>query len=140
MISGNWNVSAYDESPPAESDDRKIADGPLYEPDAVVALASEDNLAFWSRGAIQDAEKWELNVSDACRLIELAVEQGQYLGAEWCLQKPGGPWAACDAYKTTLAEWVETAQQYMAITYYLKFCISKKGTVLLSVSNHPEGT
>lgn len=140
MISKTANVSAYEGTPPDDDEDRSIPGGPLYDTEAVLALTTKDELDFWSKGAIGDAEKWSLDVSDVCRLVELAIRQGSYLGAQWCVQKPNGPWAACDAYKVTREEWLEAVQGTRPVTYYLKFCIAKTGTVLFSVSNHPEGT
>ncbi|WP_440995029.1 hypothetical protein [Arhodomonas sp. SL1] len=140
MINGPVNVSAYEGTPPDEDEDRSIVGGPLYDAKAVLALTRADELAFWSRGAIRDAQKWSLEVSDVCRLVELAIRQGSYLGAQWCVQKPNGPWAACDTYKVTREEWLEAVRGTMPVTYYLKFCVAKTGTVLFSVSNHPEGT
>ena len=139
MISNRPDVSAYQGTPPAEGDDRTIPGGPLYALGEVQALARSERLAFWSAGAIRDAEKWELDTADAARLVERAVQQGRYQGAQWCIQKPNGPWAACDAYTITVEEWVEAAHRSMPTTYYLKFCIARTGEMLLLVSNHPEG-
>ncbi len=140
MISKLRNVSAYKGSPPEEGGDRRIAGGRLYAPDDLAALAGEGQVTLWSAGAIRDAAKWSLDVADVARLIECAVRQGRYRGSEWCIQKPNGPWAACDAYTVTVEEWLETARRNMPVTYYLKFCIAKTGCLLLLVSNHPEGT
>jgi hypothetical protein len=84
-------VSVFDGAPPGEGGDRAIRGGPLYAADAVRSLANEDKLAFWNGGAVRDAEKWSLDVPDACRLVEMAIRQGCYLGAQWCMQKPDGP-------------------------------------------------
>ena len=78
MINKLRNVSAYEGTPPAEGGDRRIAGGPLYCLEAVTALAGKDQVALWSAGAIRDAEKWSLDVSDVARLIECAVRQGRY--------------------------------------------------------------
>ena len=140
MINALRNVSAYEGSPPDEGGDRTISGGPLYAPDDLAALAGEDQVTFWSAGAIRDAAKWSLAVPDVAHLVERAVRQGRYRGSEWCIQKPNGPWAACDAYTVTVDEWVEATRRSMPVPYYLKFCIAKTGGVLLLVSNHPEGT
>ncbi|QTQ33515.1 Uncharacterized protein pbN1_35290 [Aromatoleum bremense] len=39
----------------------------------------------------------------------------------------------------TRLEWHHAAHKELRITYYLKFAISKTGSMLLSISNHPEG-
>ena len=140
MINSCANVSAYSDIPPADNGDRAITEGPLYKPDDLVALANEEKITLWSRGAIRDAEKWELDTANVAFLVKQAIWHGQYLGSEWCEQKPKGPWAACDAWIVTIHEWIEPAGKSMSITYYLKFCIAKTGSMLLMVSNHPEGT
>lgn len=76
MISLRLNVSAYQGEPPEDDGDRTIAEGPLYAPDDMVALASEEKVALWSQGAIRDAEKWSLDVSDVASLIGRALRQG----------------------------------------------------------------
>jgi len=50
--------------------------GPLYAPDNLLALASEEKVTLWSQGAIRDAEKWSLDVSDVASLIGRALRQG----------------------------------------------------------------
>jgi hypothetical protein len=72
--------------------------------------------------------------------IKVALNKGFYTGSEWCKAQPTGPWAACDAYTLSRDEWIEATHSYMHIDYYLKFAISKTGTLLLSASNHPQGT
>ncbi|PYF99755.1 hypothetical protein D893_02568 [Thioalkalivibrio sp. ALE21] len=139
MITGERNVSAYEGSPPVDENDRKIADGPLYDRAQVIALVRRKALSLWTRGAAEDAAKWMIDVPDVCRLVEQAVTQGRYIGSEWCIQKPGGPWVASDAYAVTVSEWNAHAQRELDTTWYLKFSISCTGNVLLSVSNHPEG-
>jgi len=76
MISLRLNVSAYQGEPPEDDGDRMIAEGPLYAPDNLLALASEEKVALWSAGAIRDAEKWSLDASDVASLIARALRQG----------------------------------------------------------------
>lgn len=144
MINNNLlNVSCHPEDVPrsvVDGGERTISGSPIYSADEILTLASEDHVSFWTRGAIADARKWSLDTPDVAELVKHAVENGRFLKAEWCEQKPGGPWAACDAYSVTRSEWMETAGKYMSITYYLKLAISKTGTTLLMASNHPEGT
>ena len=137
------NVSAYEGACPGPGANRqilKIKGGPLYPAAAVRALAESGNLVLWSNGARRDAVKWGLDLPDIAELVCAALDGSGYRDSEWCLQHPGGPWAACDAYMVTRAEWNDRAQKALRVTWYLKIAISKAGTALLSVSNHPEGT
>lgn len=105
----------------------------------MLALLSATAVNFWSRGAVADQQKWKISAEDAADLVHAALHTGRYLGAEWCVQKPNGPWAACDAYVVSRVEWNPYASKDLTVTYYLKYAISKTGQVLLMASNHPEG-
>lgn len=69
-------------------------------------------------------------------LGKLLITQGQYVNSQWCVQKPTGPWAACDGYRLFRDEWVEYAHKEMRYEYYVKFAIGKTGKLLLLVSCH----
>lgn len=142
MINNISVVSLYQKSPPqAEGEDgRNIDSGPLYSTETVSDLARQSKVIPWSNGAIKDAQKWGLSNVDLGGLIQDAVLHGKYHGSQWCLKKPGGPWSACDVYVITVAEWIYATQTSARTTYYLKFAIGKSGQILLSASNHPEGT
>jgi hypothetical protein len=129
-------------SPPQDEsgDGRKIDGGPIYSKETICLIADANKLQFWSHGAISDQRKWEFTVERVCFLIKEALRYGKYLGSEWCLAKPGGPWAACDSYVITVKEWNDSAHKELSITYYFKIAISRTGQLLLSASNHPEGT
>lgn len=135
------NVSRFEGTPPKNDDDpREINAGPLYPVLEIQVLAESVQLSFWSNGALQDAQKWCISNEDVADLIQLAVTRGIYLGSEWCKAKAVGPWAACDAYKVSRHEWIQATHKYTQTHYYLKFAISKTSTLLLSASNHPQGT
>jgi hypothetical protein len=137
------NVSLYPNDLPnsvVQGGDRKIQGGPIYPVQEVLELAQSESIQFWSRGAIRDQRKWSLDVEYAGRLVCEALRQGRYKDSEWCEQKPHGPWTACDSYVVKRAEWIEQTGRYMELTWYVKFAISKAGTCLLMISNHPEGT
>jgi len=143
MINNAVNVSLYrGTSPPTDEqgEGRKIAGGPLYAEGTVATLVIQAKVTPWSRGAIKDAQKWSLDNRRIGTLIDQAIKHGRFLGSEWCMAKPGGPWAACDAYKVLVSEWNPILHKDQNITYYLKFALSKTGQLLLSASNHPEGT
>lgn len=138
MVRYPINLSAYGAEPPVEGGERKIGAAPLYQPQEVFNLlaGSTDAVRPWTRKCIRDMRRLSLDNEDAAHLIEEALRTGRFLGAEWCQQKPGGPWAACDAYAFTRKEWVQNAYKEMAFDYYIKFSISKTGKLLLLVSCH----
>ncbi|WP_376692049.1 hypothetical protein [Wenzhouxiangella sp. EGI_FJ10409] len=119
---------------------RTIARTPIYDPDEVLALVQTESAMFWTRRAGRDAAKWSLDISDISQLVAAAIQGGRFQGAEWCQQSPEGPWAACDSWSVTRSEWIENAGKSVDITYYLKYAISRTGSVLLIVSSHPEHT
>lgn len=116
---------------------RKIPNGPLYPTDDVLALLNSESIRAWTKKCITDMEKWAIDSDDLCELTKIALHSGRFLGAEWCVQEPNGPWAACDAYQLIRKEWIPHAHREMDIEYYIKFAINKTGKVLLIVSCHP---
>lgn len=119
---------------------RKIAEGPLYPATEVLALLAESGaqaVSAWTRKCQSDMQKWSLDTDDLCELMEIALRSGHFRGAEWCVQRPNGPWAACDAYSLVRREWVAHARREIDMEYYIKFAIAKTGKVLLVVSCHP---
>ncbi|MFZ2124929.1 MAG: hypothetical protein WA012_05550 [Rhodoferax sp.] len=140
MIKNSVNVSRFDGLPPQNDEPRDIPSGPLYPTFEIKSLAESINVRPWSNGAVKDAQKWCLSNEDIADLIKLAVTKGIYGGSEWCKAQPAGPWAACDAYTVSRPDWIEATHKYTLTDYYLKFAISKTGTLLLSASNHPQGT
>lgn len=142
MINNRINVSRYDGAPPEQNAPeraRMINGGPLYDRQEVIDLASQDSVNFWTRDAGRDARKWYGDVSDVAELIKIAVQRGRFIGSFWCNQKPNGPWAACDSYQLNQRYWCDDRCKNVEKTDYLKFAISKDGSVLLSISNHPDG-
>jgi len=126
--------------PLGEGESRKIPGGPLYPAGEVLALLAGSGIQAvraWTRKCAEDLQKWELDADDLRELIETALRSGRFRGAEWCVQQPNGPWAACDAYVVVRPEWVQYAHREMDIEYYIKFAMSRTGTVLLVVSCHP---
>lgn len=140
MVNNVINVSAYEASPPSGVVDGRIniVGGPLYPAEGVIALleAGENSAILWTRQCIHDVQQLAFDIEDVRLLIKQAVTQGRYLNSEWCVQKPVGPWAACDAYRLFRDEWVENARKEMRHEYYIKFAIAKTGKLLLIVSCH----
>ncbi len=119
---------------------RKIAGGRLYPVAEVQALLTglgAQAVRAWTNKCQRDMQKWSLDTDDLCELLQIALRSGRFRGAEWCVQHPNGPWAACDAYSLVRREWIANARKEMDMEYYLKFAIAKTGKLLLVVSCHP---
>lgn len=139
MVNKAINLSAYQGTPPSDgSADRRIVGGPLYSVTDALALLGkgESALVAWTRKCADDLERLTLDIPDVQTLIREALQFGRYRNSEWCVQKPTGPWAACDAYQLERSEWVEAAHKNIIFEYYIKFAIGKTGKLLLVVSCH----
>lgn len=119
---------------------QKIAGGPLYPACDVMPLLTPERITAWTRGCIQDLQKWSMDMEDVAALLKLALLEGRYQDSEWCKQKPDGAWAACDAYVVVERRLNEAVGQYLNTEFYLKFAINKTGQVILVVSSHPSGS
>jgi hypothetical protein len=137
----NKNVSRYSQPlPESVEKNRKIAGGPIYSPDEVLALLDEngsDSVTPWTRDCIEDLQKYSVDLDEAEELIRLCFRSGRFIGSEWCQQKTDGPWAACDAYHVIQRKWVKNAYKELDIENYIKFAIGKTGQIVLLVSCHP---
>lgn len=110
------NISQYPEDVPdavAAGGNRVISATPIYKATEILALAEGKNVSLWSKGSRRDAAKWCLDISDLSELIASALQNGRFLGAEWCQQGHDGPWAACDAWAVTRREWIENTRKHM---------------------------
>ncbi len=140
MVNNTTNVSVYSGQPPSEAGSKRIhiEDEPLYAVTDVLALldAGDEQTVLWTRKCIADVQQLAYEISDVRALLKQALTGGQYLKSEWCVQKPTGPWAACDSYRLQRIEWIEHAHKEMHIEYYVKFAIGKTGKLLLLVSCH----
>lgn len=126
--------------PPKAGANLSIPGGPLYPKDDVLGLIAEFGTQATkavTEKCVNDLQKWHLNSDDLHDLITLALKRGRYLGSEWCIQKPRGPYAACDAYLVSRMEPKPHTQGEWECEYYLKFAISKTGRLLLIISCHP---
>lgn len=140
MVNNVINVSAYTGQPPDQAGDERIYidNGPLYPVDDVRQLldAGDDKTTLWTRKCIQDVTGLGYEIADVRQLLQQAITEGHYLNSEWCVQRPTGPWAACDGYRLQRNEWVAAARKEMRFEYYVKFAIGKTGQILLLVSCH----
>lgn len=138
-------VSRYSE-PPLPSggktgrDIRGPQDEPLYPAHEVLKLLSNNvdkTINPWSQKCIKDIQKWSLE-DQLPGLLELALQHDRFRGAEWCAQKPNGPWAACDVYLINRDELIEASNISINMKYYIKFAIAVTGKILILASCHPE--
>ena len=116
-----------------------IQKAPLYPVDEVLRLLGErgsEGVTYWTRDCVRDVRNLVLDPEDVVDLIKHAVNAGRFLNAQWCQQKPEGPWAACDAYSVVRREWIPAAFKDFDIKYYVKFALSRSGKVLLLISCH----
>lgn len=136
----NVNISRFNGTVPDSVDaNRAIPGGPLYPHEEVLTLLGEkgcNSLIPWTRKCKDDLQKYSMDTEDAMELVCRCLHNGQFLGSEWCKQNPGGPWAACDAYRVFVRQWVKAADKEMDFEYYIKFAIGKTGLILLLVSCH----
>jgi len=96
-----------------------------------------DALHLWTRKAVSDVQRFEMELEDVADLVKTAITRGRYIGSEWCVSKPNGPWAACDSYQLRFKQWIAAAHRDMDFDYYIKFAIAATGRLLLIVSCHP---
>lgn len=139
MVNNN-NISRYDGTVPISEDaERKIIGTPIYGEADVFALLKENGsngLVAWTRKCKEDLQKYELDADDILNLVELCFRGGKFLGSEWRQQSPNGCWAACDAYRVYVKQWVSNANKELDFEYYIKFAIGKTGQLLILVSCH----
>ncbi|ADL54765.1 hypothetical protein [Gallionella capsiferriformans] len=136
----NTNVSRYQgQVHGAGEADLAISDTPLYAPEVVMVLLEqrgEDAINAWTNKCIRDVQSLGWDNSDLVELIRQALQSGRYINSQWCMQKPGGPWAACDSYLLRRSEWIAAAHKNMQCEYYVKFAIGRTGQLLLLASCH----
>ena len=137
MVNNRVNIGAWAGQPvPNAGESRKIDGGPLYPAATVLPLLHKAALNFWTKDCIKDAANLGLDTVDAAKLLVDALSNGSYKDSEWCDQKPGGPIAACDAYVLIRKEWNKYTFSELTCEYFLKFAVSKTGSVILLVSCH----
>ncbi|MBN7122900.1 hypothetical protein BSU01_14445 [Erwinia billingiae] len=127
-------LSRYSGEIPDGMGERKISDGPLY-PD-VVDIIDKCRINPWTRKCISNLQELSMDQDDVRDWIIRAVNEGRYLGSEWCQGTREGVWAACDAYSLVDTAWNENAGKELSCKYYIKFFINRDGTVVMTVSFH----
>ncbi len=132
------NVSAYQGQLPGQgaTDTQRLIPGPIYSAADVLAVLSSGSTIPWTRDCTRDLQDLAFDDGDIQELIRAAVQEGCYINSQWCVQRPTGPWAACDAYQLSRQEWNQYAHKELRVDYYVKFAIGKTGKILLLVSAH----
>jgi hypothetical protein len=131
-------LSEYSTSPPSElgTGRIKIDVGPIYDLSRVQALAQEENqLQAWTEKCRKDVRKWFDD--DWQRVSDLigSLRNADYIDSEWC-ENGKGAIVACDAYSYYLTETAPATGQPLRMEYFVKFAVSKTGTLVLMVSCH----
>lgn len=131
-------VSEYSSNPPEGPGTGriKIGDGPCYGLARVQDLVlDEDQLKAWTDKCRKDVRKWFDD--DLQRVADLigSLKESDYIDSEWC-ENGKGAVAACDAYSIRRVETAPAIGQALRMEYFLKFAVSKTGTLVLMVSCH----
>lgn len=131
-------VSEYSSNPPVGpwTDRIKIGNGPCYGLARVQDLVlDEDQLNAWTEKCRKDVRKWFDD--DLQRVADLigSLKESDYIDSEWC-ENGKGAVAACDAYSIRRVERAPANGQVLRMEYFLKFAVSKTGTLVLMVSCH----
>ena len=110
-------------------------DGPLYDLARIRAItAGGTGVLLWTRDCTHNVQDLGWEAKDVIELLH-RLEDQHYIDSEWC-ENGHGVWAACDAYRLDVKEWIETARKDMVIRYFVNFAISKTGSMVLTVSCH----
>ena len=129
-------VSEYSSNPPTETGRVKIAEGPLYDLRRVQALIQGENqLQAWTEKCRKDVRKWFEDDWQRMTVLIGSLKNADYIDSEWC-ENGKGAIAACDAYRCYLIEVAPATGQPLRMEYFVKFAVSKTGTLVLMVSCH----
>lgn len=138
----NINISLYQGAPPTSrtpsNEERRIVTNgsPLYLAKDVLPLCCVTGMSLWTEKSKRDLARFG-DLSTLTDLIPEIIQHGKYLGAEWCTSSSHGPWAACDAYTYKRMVYNEYMHKDLPEENYLKFALSKTGSLLLICSCHP---
>lgn len=128
-------ISEYSTTLPTKGGGEKIAGGPLYDLGRVRSITEKGTgLVLWTKDCVKNVQDLAWGHDDVIDLLH-QLSSRDYIDSEWC-ENGKGAWAACDAYRVNVREWVPTAAKEMVISYFVKFAINKLGTMVLTVSCH----
>lgn len=131
-------LSGYSLHPPTElgAGRIKIDGGPLYDLARVRALVHDGtHLQAWTEKCRKDVHKWFDD--DWQRVVDFigGLTQEDHIDSEWC-ENGKGAVAACDAYSYKVTEVAPATGKSVRMEYFLKFAVSRTGTLVLMVSCH----
>lgn len=131
-------LSKYGESPPVDgSTNRKIqTKEPLNPVDEVLSILNDSLPKTMTRKSIADLQRMRFDEEELRELIIYAANYGHYRDSEWCEFSDKSPWFACDSYEVKRREYIENANKYLDVCYFLKFCIHKSGNIICTFSCH----
>lgn len=128
-------VSAYDMEPPDEAARARIRGGPIYDLKRVRELAARTSpIVAWTVKCRRDIRALFSNEWEAVGTLLGSLEGGHYLHSEWC-ENGEGFVAACDAYAIEREETTQAGRD-VRVAYFVKFAISRAGSLILLVSCH----
>lgn len=129
-------VSEYSSDPPSDIGRVKIDVGPLYDLKRVQALLQgESRLQAWTEKCRKDVRKWFDDDWQRVSGLLVSLRSADYIDSEWC-ENGKGAIAACDAYSCHSIETAPATGQPLRMEYFVKFAVSKTGTLVLMVSCH----
>lgn len=125
-------VSAYQDG--FTGSNLKIDGGPLYR--EVFKIIDFARISVVTNQCSKDVAQLEKDESSLKESIRRAVSTGRFLGSEWCKISQNDVWAACDAYSFSEKAWIEAAHKEMECDFYVKFCVGKTGSLIITISFH----
>jgi hypothetical protein len=112
-------------------------DGPLYSKEETLAMIGQITIRPATRTCTLRTQELGLDSQESLKeFLRDALFLGQYIDSEWCALSLTSC-AACDAYCFKRKEEnYRMTTGFMEIEYFVKYAISKVGTVMLLVSCH----
>lgn len=131
-------LSRYTDSPPSdECTGKKIVTSErLYSVADVLTALENKGGSLQTEKSVRDAKRLNFDADGIIELVKDAVTSGKYRDSEWCLNKKGLAWLACDSYILKRSVYIEAAHKDMIFEYFIKFAIGKMGNIVLIVSCH----
>lgn len=135
----NKVLSRYNNSPPTSrlglGTPRLIEGGPLY-PDILEILDSCTVCPLTSK-CTSDLALYGVELHEVRQWLKKAVESNGYINSQWCSGSAPNTVVACDAYKVLGIIDMKSFGNKELSEIYIKFCISKTGSTVLTISFHP---
>lgn len=136
--------------PPQHGDDQihtRLIDGKIWDLLSIRQLAQQvlhgdaSSLKAITKDCRSDMQRLQMDDKYAARLLLLLNESDHYINSRWCHTgasvptRPALGWVPCDAYKINVEDDYDNGET-LTITYYIKFCLSPSGSMVLLISLH----